>query len=889
MTIHFSIRFETCFGQNLYISGSLPELGGGDVSNAVPMNFNESFIWTKDIRIENIEERVLQYRYLLKSDDGASLCEVGKGRIIGLNGISKEIFLNDEWQGNSKTSPFLSSPFTEIFYKHEKSEITQLHKYSKELIIRVTALTVEKDCDIVICGNSKYIGNWDPLAAPAMTPVYGSKWEIHLPADKIEHDIEYKFIKRRRPDNEIIWENSENRRLAVPKLSPHQTWSVEHSYSALPVASPKFFGTAIPVFSLRSKNSCGIGEFSDLKPFADWAASTGQSVIQILPVNDTTSTGTWTDSYPYGGITVMGLHPIYINIPEIGPVKLKKEAARYEKERKRLNDLPQVDYEAVLKLKLEFLKIQFKTYSQGTFSEPEFLSFYEKNKEWLLPYCAFCTLRDRYGTAEFAGWGEDSKCTHALIKKINAKGSESYETMSFYMFVQFHLHRQLKSAVGYLHSKHIALKGDIPIGITPNSADAWADPELFNMDSQAGAPPDDFSADGQNWGFPTYNWDLMASRGYRWWKNRFLKMSEYFDLYRIDHVLGFFRIWEIPSTQVTGLMGHFSPALPFTPEEMRSFGFRFDYYRDATPYIRYYFLREMFGGRTDEVIEKFLDSSEFEVFTLKKEFDTQKKIETYFNDKNDDDLRDALMALTGEVLFIEDGRQRGKFHPRISAQYTYSYKALSDEEKRDYDALYNNFFYERHNEFWKASAYKKLPEIISSTDMLTCAEDLGMIPSCVPEVIRSLNILSLEIQRMPKDPAQKFGNPAKYPYLSVCTTGTHDTPTLRMWWEEDRESTRYYYHNVLHGKGEVPCQCEPAICEKIVDAHIHGASMLVILPLQDWLSIDGEIRAADPAGERINVPANPKHYWRYRMHISIEDLCAAKEFNDKLTKLLNKK
>ena len=884
MIIHFLINFHTSWGQNLYITGSLPELGGGDTAKAVPMQYTEGGTWVKDIRMTSLQERFLSYRYFVKSEDGNSFYEVGPERILGLNSASKELFLHDEWQGNSEQAPFLTSPFSEIFYSHRHNEATQMHLLSKELIIRVTAPAVEPDCVLRICGNDPALGGWDPTKAPGMIPIHGSRWVMHLQSDKLGKHLEYKFIKYNTVSGEVIWENTGNRSLDVPLLKIHQSYSVEHSLAAFQTGHPRFSGTAVPVFSLRSRTSCGIGDFTDLKPLGDWAKATGQNIIQILPVNDTTSTGTWTDSYPYGGISVMALHPIYINITAIGSLKNPGIRAAYSRERKVLDALPAVDYEKVLAFKQKYLRIQYQTYAADTFSEPKFLSFYHKNKKWLLPYCAFCALRDKYHTADFSKWGDESVCTPELIARLNSKDSEVYPEISFNIFVQYHLHRQLLDSVQYLHSIGIALKGDIPIGITRNSADAWAEPELFNMDSQAGAPPDDFSVNGQNWGFPTYNWDKMAETEYSWWKNRFVKMSEYFDAYRIDHVLGFFRIWEIPSTQVTGLMGHFSPALPMSYEELRDWGFDFDFARHATPYIRYHQLREMFGDNTDMVMREYLDSNQYEVFTLKPQFDTQRKIEEHFGPEHND-IKDGLMALVSEVLFLEDGHRKGKFHLRISAQYTYSYRDLPEGQKEVYNRIYDHFFYKRHNDFWRSSALHRLPVLISATNMLTCAEDLGMIPECVPGVLRDLRILTLEIFRMSKDPEAAFGNPAHYPYMSVCTTGSHDTSTLRAWWEEDRNTSAAFWHGILHENGEPPYFCEPWLCEKIIRLHTQSPSMLTILPLQDWLSVDGSIRAQDPASERINIPANPRHYWRYRMHLTLEELTGNEEFNAKIRNL----
>jgi 4-alpha-glucanotransferase len=157
-----------------------------------------------------------------------------------------------------------------------------------------------------------------------------------------------------------------------------------------------------------------------------------------------------------------------------------------------------------------------------------------------------------------------------------------------------------------------------------------------------------------------------------------------------------------------------------------------------------------------------------------------------------------------------------------------------------------------------------------------------MIPDCVASVMSGEKILSLEIQRMPKDPKQEFGNPYIYPYMCVCTTSTHDMSGIRAWWEEDREKTQHFYNNVLQQWGEAPQFAEPWICDKIVCDHLNSPAILTILPLQDWLSVSGDLRRENPQEEQINVPANPFHYWRYRMHMTLEELLAQKMFNESI-------
>ncbi|MEZ7954172.1 MAG: 4-alpha-glucanotransferase, partial [Bacteroidales bacterium] len=614
-------------------------------------------------------------------------------------------------------------------------------------------------------------------------------------------------------------------------------------------------------------------------------SKTGQKVLQILPVNDTTINNNWEDSYPYGAVSIFALHPLYINLEEVGIIKDNDFMKDFNKKSQEINALDEIDYDLVSTLKRRYLKKIFSQDGSKTLQSRDFKQFFNSNSSWLKPYAAFSFLRDLYGTADFSNWNEYSKYDKRAIDILTSSESDSYSDISLYYFIQYHLDKQLKTAHKYVNSRGIILKGDIPIGINRCSVEAWCEPQYFNFNGQAGAPPDDFSVKGQNWGFPTYNWDYMEREGYDWWKRRFRKMAEYFDAYRIDHILGFFRIWEIPSCSVEGLLGFFNPSLPFTADEIRMLGYDFNYERDCTPYIRESILNEYFKDDSTEIISCFFDFIEFDVYRFKSEFSNQRKIEDFFVSNQNHKLlryKESLFSLITEVLFIQDPYDNNKYHPRISAQYTRLYNSLPEWLKESYNKIYNLFFYHRNDGYWYNNAMKKLPSLISSTEMLVCGEDLGMIPSCVPTAMKSLSILSLEIERMPKDPKSRFGNTSEYPYLSVCTTGTHDTSTLRGWWEENPMATQEYYNNILHENGKSPIFCESWICIKIIKNHLHSPSMLTILPLQDWLSIFPELRKENPNSERINIPSNPKHYWRYRMHLNIEEMSS----NDNLISAL---
>ena len=883
MKLSFNIDYRTNWGESVYITGEIPELGNGNEDKAVKLNFDEGESWSLNIEADDATPD-FKYSYIVKHENGYIKREWGNAHTFHRGRSAKNYEIYDRWQDQPWDKPYYSSAFTDCIC-HRENRDKALTPKNGIVNIRVTAPIVKSNEVLAICGGAKGIGNWNVAEAVVMNDCAFPEWNINLELKDLETPFEYKFVILKKDTRELVaWEGGGNRLFNIIPAQKNEVLVVSGMRFINPLSPWKGAGVAIPVFSVRSDEDFGVGDFFDLKKMIDWAALTGQKFLQILPINDTTMTHTWTDSYPYNANSTFALHPMFLRLSALGTLNDPERQAYFDNLGKELNTLAEIDYERVNQGKIQFTREMFAQEGAKTVASKEFKAFVDRNKEWLTPYAAFCVLRDRNNTPEFDKWGKYAVYNEKTIAKFVA---DNQDEINYVYYIQYHLDKQMREVRDYAHSKGVAIKGDIPIGISRTSVDAWISPRLFNMDCQAGAPPDDFSVLGQNWGFPTYNWEEMNKDGFAWWKARFRKMSEYFDAYRIDHVLGFFRIWQIPMDAVHGLLGIFNPALPYTPDELKyNYDFWIDVDLQTTPYIMDYFLGDFFGEYTDEARERFMYSVGYGRYKLKDEFATQRKVADYFasqekNEKNER-LSNALMGLIDDVLFIEDPYEKGKYHPRISAQFTYIYRSLTDYEKWCFDRLYNDFYYHRHNDFWYGKAMWKLPNLIDATDMLVCAEDLGMIPDCVPAVMSALQILSLEIQRMPKDPRAEFGNTWSYPYQSVCTTSTHDMGGIRQWWEENREKTQHFFNNMLHEGGEAPFYAEPWVCDKIINLHLQSPAMLTIIPLQDWLSIDGNIRRGNPLEEQINVPANPRHYWRYRMHLTMEELLGKDDFNNYL-------
>ena len=808
--------------------------------------------------------------------------------LTAVHGAHYTVF--DRWSDIPEDSYLYSSAFTDCI-RGRKLEVLQPSSYRSTVRLVVRAPQLRGDDRLAVIGKGDGLGNWDTAKALLMTEHHFNEWVVDLDATQFtEGKIEFKFIAlNTKKQQSSVWEAGYNRTIELPQIEQREVVVYNLDQAFFPLYDVRLAGMLVPVFSLRSEGSFGVGDFGDLKKMVDLVCETGQRMLQILPVNDTTTTYSWTDSYPYSCISIFAIHPQYADLRQLPALTNAKQRNDFEALRQQLNALPQIDYEQVNHAKITYLRLLFAQEGSKVLSSKDFKEFLEEAGQWLVPYAQYCVLRDKYGTACFEQWPDHNTWNEAdRAALLNARSSQ-YREASFWYYVQFVLHTQLLDAHQYARKSHVVLKGDIPIGVSRYGCDVWTEPRYFNLNGQAGAPPDDFSVNGQNWGFPTYNWDEMLKDGCQWWIRRFQNMAQYFDAYRIDHVLGFFRIWEIPVNAVHGLLGQFQPALGMTREEIESYGLPFHEHQFCEPFIADWVLDRVFHERADEVKTKYLDHAHDDIWKLKDAYDTQRKVEKAFEgvtEQRELNLRDGLYSLISNVLFVRDHKEEGKYHPRISAQFNFTYEALYDADKASFNRLYNDYFYRRNNQFWYDEAMKKLPVLVQATRMLVCAEDLGMVPDCVSWVMNELRVLSLEIQSMPKDPHVRFGHLGRNPYRSVCTFSTHDMATLRQWWDEDASRTQDYFNSMLYHEGNAPHPLPGWLARDIVSRQLASPSMLCVLSIQDWLAMDERIRLDDADAERINIPANPHHYWRYRMHVSLENLMADKSFIESIRNLI---
>jgi 4-alpha-glucanotransferase len=892
MKLSIRLRYHTRFGQELFLCGDHKWFGGGHAAHALPLKYVNQEFWevTLDLPDSDLPETPVSYYFLARNPDGSVTEDFGGDRKISVANLGRgHTIIIDSWNDlGAVENVFSTKPFQNVLLQTNWEADADNPPVSATHWFHVKAPLLPKGQTVCLLGSAPALGGWNQSAPVLLRrDAENGCFSVELDLAAESFSVAYKYGIYDLARNAFVqYENGADRVLAEAAPAGGQV-VVNDGFARWPSAPWRGAGAAIPVFSLRSERSFGVGEFLDLPLLADWARRAGLKLIQILPVNDTTVTHTWTDSYPYAAISAFALHPLYLNLDRLAGAGHLPLLERLARQRQQLNALETVDYENVMKAKLAFVREIFPTQREQTLASAEYRRFFAQNKHWLAPYAAFCFLRDKFGTADFNQWPGHRVYDEEKISDLTGRDSAAREEMDFHGFMQFHLHLQLSEAVNYVHQQGLILKGDVAIGVHRHGADVWQQPELFHSDMQAGAPPDAFAAKGQNWGFPTYNWPRMKRDGFAWWKQRLAQMNCYFDVFRIDHILGFFRIWSIPRDAVEGILGYFVPAMPVQAGEFTARGIAFDRERFARPFINDAVLRETFGDGAETVKGEFLNFDSRGTYSLKPEFATQRDVERHFAGMEKDrfaaQVKEGLFDLISNVLLIEaPANAGGGFHFRLGMEQTASFRQLAPDTQARLKDLYVDYFFRRQDDCWRQEAMQKLPAFKRVTNMLICGEDLGMVPACVPEVMRQLGLLSLEIQRMPKALGVVFSRPADAAYLSVVTPSTHDMSTLRGWWLEDKKLTQQFFNQELRQSGPAPLECEPWIVQEMVRQHLASPAMWSVFQLQDLLGMDAVLRRHDVAAERINVPAVVNHYWRYRMHLSLEKLGCAEDFNRRL-------
>jgi 4-alpha-glucanotransferase len=641
--------------------------------------------------------------------------------------------------------------------------------------------------------------------------------------------------------------------------------------------SKRLLGAAVPVGALRTKKGMGVGEFSDLADFAVLCKKMRVGLIQILPVNDTGF-----ESSPYSSLTAFGLHPLYLRIEELEEFAevgdlVKK---RIKKARDNFDKNKRFSHYLVLKEKLEICREIYNA-SKAQIAKNSALSSWIDQNSWIKQYAVYRRLKEKNDQKSWKDWSEYSSVTAADIDKLwNDKNLR--EEHLFWAWLQRALDVQFSKAAQAIKDAGLVLEGDLPILMNEDSCDVWAHPEIFIQELSAGAPPDMYSPDGQNWGFPIYNWEEQEKDNFSWWKKRLALAGKYYQAYRIDHVLGFFRIWASSHRDYSSSIGRYVPYAPITSGDLKKLGFDKGRIRWVSqPHIPteelMNVLRKNKSGdvkaEADKIFSKALMRvNNEELWMFKKKITGEKDIDAL---NFQTEVSNYLKGKWKDRVFLE--YRKGKFFPLWYFRNATAYKTFTAPEKSALDELLGKR-QKKSERVWAQQGLKLLSVLVQSSTMLPCAEDLGAVPSCVPKVLTKLKILGLRVTRWFRD-WDKSGQPyipfENYPQLSVCTPAVHDSSTVRQWWEQEADQGQFAG---FIGVPSLPKIYNPGTAKVILSKTAQARSRFRVFQIQDLLHLSNNWYSADPADERVNVPGTANDFnWTYRLPANISEIAKDKE------------
>jgi 4-alpha-glucanotransferase len=642
-------------------------------------------------------------------------------------------------------------------------------------------------------------------------------------------------------------------------------------------------GVIVPLFSLRTEKSCGIGEFPDLITLGEWCRHTGLEMIQILPVNDTGQ-----QTSPYSALSAFALNPIFIRMQDLPEYNEddKTVVELTQKLKSCYDALKRVSYHEVLKKKMDILGRLFDMRGYNTVKDPIFLGWCNDNP-WVPVYSLFRSLKMSNNEISWVEWSDfNSPDPETILNLWDQALQEGDRDILFFAWIQYRAEQQLQNAAQTLSNMDIFLKGDLPILMNEDSADVWRHREYFNLSLNAGAPPDMFSSEGQNWGFPIYRWDILERNSYSWWKRRLNQADKFYHAFRIDHVLGFFRIWAISVRNVSGRLGFFKPSAYLSRKKLINSGFNSEHISFLSePHVKEETINSIIDGLTDEqkhtVKSCFQRIRQESLFLFDANIKGEKDIKALNLNK---ETIDQLLRLYGDRVFIEisDGLYVPAWNGISSSQMSY----VSDDMKNLIYELFKEYRIESEK-IWGKQGEKLLSFMDSYTGMLICAEDLGDVPEAVPATLEKLNILGLRIPRWTREYEKKeapFIPVKRYPELSVISPSVHDTSSLREWWAQDEETDKFWYS--LGFYDDPPKILDQKSVYKIIKALAEASSLLFLCPIQDFLALDENVRPNEPMEERINVPGtHNQNNWSYRIPVSIESLIENTNLNAKIREI----
>lgn len=863
LVIRFRVKLQAEFGTELFLIGDCKELGNWQTKGSQQLFFDkQTNSWFGDVCFPlTSTSRTIQYKYFFTNQKDEIQWEPGDNHLIHLDSVISPAFIeiSDTYRWpdpvmNSLTRSAFTSVLTKRTSPTASPRISPNSVQPNEVSLIFTAVCpwVKKNQTLAIVGSCPQLGLWTPDRSITLTDAEFPFWTASITVSRDCFPFQYKYVIC---DNEIveeteeplyIWEEGENHEclgitsnlvdLTFPSTVIITDWYVNPNKELF-----RGMGIHLPLFSLRTSENCGIGEYSDIRHLVDLCKSIGSSMIQLLPLNDTSSSCNADDpddKNPYHSISCFALHPIYINLLEILPNLPSDIFNEIQSKRYEYSQNDAVNYQQVYRFKLSILNRIFIRIKDEVVNDKEFIDFCDDNEDWLTPYSIFCLLRDENHSSEFWSWKDNSFVTPDTLQRLH-KQRENETT--FLKWIQFIADQQLRASKEYATSQRVILKTEIPFGIQRNSVDCWSNPRLFDINMYE-----------VNYGYAAYNWRAMKSTNFSWWKKRLARISAFYHSAQLNHIYGFFRS---QLCHVDGVVSQYQPSTGISRQELESRGL-WDIDRYTKPYIRFHHLREKFNEDASTISKEFFVARNIDhnddYYDFKESFITIKTInqhlETLIPEKEKrSSYSQHLLELLNNVILIQ-GLNNDSFHFRAdlaSDQPISSLKELDNNQRQVILDLSNEY---KHKSFWINEAIPRLQILANSNNLLLFSEETEQDLQDFDHEIEAQSIIPLKVPRYSKELSTSFS------YFSQCEPALPNTSTIRGWYEENKTITRSFCKDELgQNDNEIVEYCYTDTLVKIIDRYMKSPSMWCVFMLQDIVNTFDRLRREYPNEERIFI------------------------------------
>ncbi len=770
----------------------------------------------------------------------------------------------------------------------------QMPLFRKTLFFRVLAPQLKAGESLALLGNHPILGDWNPQRYLLMHKMGLCEWMLTVNVNNVAQSLEYKYVVIKDEDHSLVrWEQGDNRIATCQNLVDSEVLVQHGDVTRLSDEQWHGAGVSVNVLSLRSEKSCGVGDLGSLLQLLQWSSQVGMAVLQTTTLQDVYKNHVLQQANPFAVVSAYALNPLLIDLDALGPLSDETKMNTFLRQRRELNALSVIDFDAVTRVKEAYVRERFAEEGEACLASEAFKAFYAQHASWLRVYAMYKALC-LHGTPEELMTDTDKAYSTQLIDRLSADDSSLAADVHWIYYLQYHLYDQLRMVSEYARKHRIALMMTLPYGYSQCSVEVWEHPQFFDKRFVIGELPSYDNPQGVKSSLPLLVRPLQpASQAAfdEWRRQPLVHWATYVDAILLDYIDHYFTTWAIPQEATQSMMGVYRPSLPLREEELQCGIIDFNKKLYRQPFINDAIIQQLFGIHSAYAKQHYLTAHAYGLYTLRGEVSDQQAIDACFKGKNDENsqwIKNGLEQLCANRLFVSDPDNPQWVHPRLAGNHTLFFHMLNNEEQQAYLGLSHSYFHRRYEAYWKQNGTQTLDNLLADSNLLVVVDNpTAELSPAMTEVVNRQRLMPLCMQLRQRGYDGAFGHLEQNSYQTMDVLTTPSTLTLHQWWESNPYRTQHFALTKLQKEGRISRRLSPMLAEELVRRHLFSPSMLCVLSLTDWLAMDSQLSyEGHSASSALSTVDDEREIWAVRAATSLETLAQAQPFNRKLASLL---